>query len=58
MKRKCPLDVLKRLARDKDESVRGRVAWNATTTPEILELLRDDSCEEVAEVVASRLEAK
>ncbi len=57
MKRKCPPDILRQLAADKDDTVRERVAWNAKTTHAILELMRDDPCREVAEVVATRLAA-
>jgi hypothetical protein len=49
-------DVMLRLAHDKDSLVRLRVACNARTLPQVLELLASDACPVVSKHAQARLE--
>jgi hypothetical protein len=54
-KRKLTKAMFERLARDADEGVRLAVAYNANTPDEVLQLLVDDSWDQVAAKAKARL---
>lgn len=54
-KRKVTREIFERLARDPDEGVRLAVAYNVSTPDTVLQLLVDDSWEQVAVKARARL---
>ena len=55
MKRRTPESVLKRLARDSDETVRQRVVFNPVASIEVLELLLEDPRDEIRRTAAEKM---